>query len=176
MINNKNIKSKLLITFLSLPIVLIVLLKVVANGILGIRLINLMSVSQLLPLSEVALFNQEFLFKLAIAFSDFNFNLNSFFRIISIVDVLPILLTFLVLEVNRITLKNVGLKKSLIFFLFLYFLKYIGLVFILFITVSLNLEFSIAFNYLGYWMIIVYSLFIASISFLIYSLIKSYKK
>lgn len=176
MINNKNIKSKLLITFLSLPIVLIVLLKVVANGILGIRLINLMSVSQLLPLSEVALFNQEFLFKLAIAFSDFNFNLNSFFRIISLVDVLPILLTFLVLEVNRITIKHSGLKKSLIFFLFLYFLKYIGLVFILFITISLNLEFSIAFNYLGYWMIIVYSLFIASISFLIYSLIKSYKK
>ena len=165
--NNKsfNIFTFILIIAIQLPI----LIKVVTDFFLSTILIKITSLNQLLPISETAFFNNEFLFKLAIAFSDFNFDFIAFINLISIFDILPILSIILFLEVNRITKKSKHIKRSLIAILLVYLLKYLGIGFILMVMFTKGLPFHIGFVYLGYLLMFIGIAFLMTMAYLLFS-------
>lgn len=156
--------SMLLVSIIALPN----LLKVATDFFLSFSLIKISSLQQLLPLSEISFLSNEFLFKLAIAFSDFNFNFFSFLNIISLLDIVPLLAIVLLLEINRITKKNRSLSRALKIILAIYIFKYIGLAVIISFVIYLGYQFVLGFNLLGYWLIIIAIAFTISIVYLIY--------
>lgn len=160
-----------LLLLLGLPI----LIKAITDFFLGYTLINIKSLAQLLPYSEFRVFNNEFLFKIAIGFSDFNFNFSTFLNLISLFDLLPFLVIVLLLELNRVSKKSKRFKWSLIIILAIYIFKYLGLFLIIGIVISLGYQFVLGFNYLGYWLLFIGGAFILSVIYISYTYNKSFK-
>ena len=166
---NKSGFLKLFSTILILGIALPILFKSFANLLLAHYLINVTNLGQLLPISEFEIFNSEFLFRLALAFSDFNFKVDTFINLINIYDLLPLLFSVLFLELNRITTKNRHIKRSLIFVFIVYLIKYLGLFAIVGITITSGYQFVLSFNYLGFWLVFVGLAFILTIIYLLWA-------
>ncbi len=167
---NKNGLLKLFSIILILGIVAPILSKSFADLLLANYLINVSNLGQLLPISEFKILNNEFLFRLAIGFSDFNFNVKTFINLINIYDLLPLLFSVLLLEINRITYKNRQIKRSIIILFVIYLLKYLGVIVIIMLTIKSGYQFILGFNYLGYLLVFIGLAFIFAIIYLLWAI------
>lgn len=169
MTKNKHKKLNILMLILLTTLIVPITIKATTDLALANFLINTTSLTNLLAASQLGIFNGEFLFKLAIAFSDFNFNANELINIITLFDVLPFLAVLVIFEVNRISKKSKDLNSAILVTLLIYIVKYMGLGVVVGYTILNGYNFVLGFNYLGYFMFFIAFAFIFNGAYLIYA-------
>lgn len=146
-----------------------ILIKAVVNIFIVKDLLLVEDLPQLLAMSEMSMFNYEFLFKLALAFSDFTINFQKVLNSLSLLDVLPILSIIALLEINRITKKERSVNKSLFIISLIYTLKYLGIFIIIIIILTQGLNVIVGLKYLAIWLSVITISFLLSVIYLIWS-------
>lgn len=171
-------KIKQLNIFMGLPMLLLLIPLIIKTSVLFLisrELITIPSLTQLLPLSEIKVYNFEYLYKLVIAFTDMRFSFDRILQMTSLFDLLPFLMMMLIFEINRITKKNKNIYVAISMLLLNYVLKYLGLFAILIIIFKLGLNIVVGINYFGLWLMFTTVLFVITIINLIFSYYSYYK-
>ncbi|NLC54610.1 MAG: hypothetical protein GX769_01850 [Erysipelothrix sp.] len=168
MIKNRDKGLKLLVVFLIFFLQTPILIKIVVDFFVGYQLTIADNLVKVLALSNISILNYEYLFKITLAFSDFNFKLYTLFETLSLLDVLPFLSIVLLLEVNRISKKNHHLKRALWIILIIYLFKYVGVLIIGALIMFFGLKIMLGINYIGIWLLTISTSFLLSLGYLLY--------